>query len=550
MKAGMRKLTTITRLLLAAMALAGLLLAAACSGEDSFGLAGAQAPAQPDGGTRMESFSSDEAASDGAMMEKAFLAEEQASSATDAVMESLEGAPGSDGGSGSVRVSPLAQNRIIVHTARMSLIVDDVAGTVDRIADIAASLGGWLVSSDRTSKHTGAIAIRVPAGSLDQARDMIERAARDVVASAVTSDDVTDQYVDTQSRLNSLRATEARLLGFLEQTQNVEEALQVQSELSSIQLQVEEMQGRLNYFDQVAAFSLIEVSLTLAPLDMSVDVGPDEAFRVGQTARFRATFTPPQDIDEFDFAWDFGDGSTVAGSTTAPTPDGKRVTATVNHVYPDGDDSPYIVTVEITGRGEGGIAEGSDSLLATVTEVPSIEVFAGESRTVEEGDEVRYTASFTAPDELWDYEYQWEFGDGSPTVSGEIDEGTRVEATHTYADFRPFPYDVRLTVSAMSDAGRISSSGTFEVFVSESEGFVVGGWDLGDTFKTAVRTLSGVGVALLYILIWTAVFSPLIVAGFFAVRFGRRARARYRASHPPRPDAPVGSPPAGGGKQA
>ena len=425
-------------------------------------------------------------------------------------------------------------------------MVDDVAGAVDRIAGIAASLGGWLVSSDRTSKHTGAVAIRVPAQSLDQAFDRIESTARDVVSRAVTSEDVTDQYVDTQSRLASLRATEKRLLGFLDDAQNVEEALKVQGELSSIQLQIEEMQGRLNYFQQVAAFSLIEVGLTVAPLLMSVDAGPDEAFRVGQPARFRAAFTPPPGMDEFSFTWDFGDGATATGRSTAPTPDGRRVTATVNHVYPDDRDSPYIVSVEITGTGEGGIAEGGDSLLATVTEVPSIEVFAGESRTVEEGDEVRYTASFTAPDELWDYEYQWDFGDGSPTVTGSIAEGTRVEAAHAYADYRPVPYAVRLTVSAMSDAGRISSSGSFDVSVTESEGFLIAGWEIESTFKDAVRALSAVGIVLSYILIWVVVFIPLIVAGWVVVRIGRRIARRYNISMPSRSDALGNLPPESG----
>ena len=523
----MKQLTAIARMLPAALMLAGLLLAAACGGEPD-----------SNGAWRDVEVSND--ASTTAMMEGdpaapgAAPAPEPAAMA-DFMVESEEAADGA----GSLRVSPLAQNRVIVHTARMSLIVDDVAATVDRIAGIGATLGGWLVSSDRVSRHTGAVAIRVPAESLDRAMDMIAATARDVASQAVTSEDVTDQYVDTQSRLNSLRATEARLLGFLEQTQNVEEALEVQNELSAIQLQVEEMQGRLNYFDQVAAFSLIDVSLAVAPLDMSVDVGPDEAFRVGEPARFRAMFNPPPDIDDFEFVWNFGDGSTVFGTTTALTPGGQRVTATVNHVYPDDHDSPYIVSVEITGRGEGGIAEGTDSLLATLTEIPSIEVFAGESRTVEEGDEVTYTASFTAPEELWDYEYQWDFGDGSPTVSGEIDEGTRVEATHAYTDYRPFAYTVELTVSAMSDAGRISASGSFDVSVTESEGFVIGGVDVEGTFKTAVRALSAVGVALFYILIWVVVFIPLIVLGWLVVRLSRRVARRYNISRPSRPRSSV-----------
>ena len=523
-------------MLLAALVPAALLLSAACAGGDP-----TPTPYWPTATPFPAGLSraNDESADTKAQPTPVPGAEESA----DGVVIGPPGSPGPDEGSGAPLSSPLAQSRIIVHTARMSLIVDDVAGTVDRIADVAAALGGWLVSSDRASRHTGAVAIRVPAQSLDEAFERIESTARDVVSRAVTSEDVTDQYVDTQSRLSGLQATQARLLGFLELTQNVEEALQVQNELSAVQLQIEEMQGRLNYFQQVSAFSLIEVSLTVAPLDMDVDAGPDEAFRVGQPARFRATFTPPPGIDEFSFTWDFGDGSTAAGSTTAPTPGGQRVTATVNHVYGDDHDSPYIVTVELTGKGEGGIAEGEDSLLATVAQVPSIEVFAGERRTVEEGDEVVYTASFTAPDELRDYEHQWDFGDGSPTVSGQIDEGTRVEAAHVYTDYRPASYTVELTVSAMSDAGRVSSSGYFDVSVTESKGFFIGGWEAENTFKDAVRALSAVGIALSYVLIWGVVFIPLLVLGWVLILAGRRIARRYNVSLPSRPDSSGNVPP-------
>ena len=124
-------------------------------------------------------------------------------------------------------------------------------------------------------------------------------------------------------------------------------------------------------------------------------------------------------------------------------------------------------------------------------EVPTIDVFAGENQTVEEGDEVDYVARFTRPAELRDFEYQWEFGDGSPTVTGSIEDGeSRIAVSHEYSDFRPRPYEVVVTVSAMSDVGRVSSSGSFTVRVTEVEGFVVGGWDAGETAKTAIRALT------------------------------------------------------------
>ena len=142
--------------------------------------------------------------------------------------------------------------------------------------------------------------------------------------------------------------------------------------------------------------------------------------------------------------------------------DGQRVTATANHVYNDDLDSPYIATIKLTGTGEGGIAEGSDSLLVEVRQIPTIEVFAGDDRTVQEGNKVVYSASFTRPDELWDYEYSWDFGDGSSTQQGEPEEGaSSIEITYAFANYRPQAYPVVLTVSAMSEVGRVSASDSF-----------------------------------------------------------------------------------------
>ncbi len=425
---------------------------------------------------------------------------------------------------GDVKVEPSipAQERIIVHTAYLSLVTDDVALTIGRVGDLAGRLGGWLVNSERSSRHSGSVAVRVPAASLDEALRLIGEMA-EVEARSITSQDVTDEYVDNQSRLVSMRATEQRLLSFLDQAETVEDALLVQKELSDLQLRIEETQGRLNFLSQTAAFSLIEVSLRLAPQALDVNAGPDTSARVGQAVKFRASFTAPQGIDQYTYVWDFGDGSSVAGSGTIPTQSGERLTATVTRSYNEDLDSEYIATITLEGTGEGGIAEGSDSLEVSVRRVPTISVFAGENRTVEEGALTEYSASFTRPGELWDYQYQWDFGDGSPTVTGNPEEGsTRIDEGHTFADHRPFAYTAVLTVSAMSDAGQVSGSDSIDVRVTEAERFLVGGWDIGGTFKSAVRAFSTLVRELVRLSIWLVVFLPIILLGVGALLLLRR----------------------------
>ena len=65
-------------------------------------------------------------------------------------------------------------------------------------------------------------------------------------------------------------------------------------------------------------------------------------------------------------------------------------------------------------------------------------------------------------------------GTGRPRWRASLRRGPP-ETTHAFSDHRPAAYTAMLTVSAMSDTGRVSGSDSFSVRVTESEGFFVGG---------------------------------------------------------------------------
>ena len=440
--------------------------------------------------------------------------------------------------------SLVPQNRVIVRTVEIGIIVPNVPRGREDIALLAEDFGGWEVTSERSQRHEASISVRVPAESLGQFLQRLRDMAVEVEYENSTSQDVTADFVDNEARLKVLRSTEARLLEFHARAVNVEETVNLEAELSRVQLEIESIQGRLRFMAETSAYSLVNATLTTEPGQMPVDIGPDVTFRAGVRAGFRATFHPPTGVDEFKFIWEFGDGSRpVEGTRTAPdTNTGGRVTATVSHTYSNVEESPYIVRLDIRGIGDAGLFLGTDSLIATVTQIPGIEVFAGEARVVDEGDEVEYAGSFTRPESLWDFRYRWDFGDGSATVFEVPEEGvTRAVATHTYPNYRPDPYEVVLTVIAQSEAGEVRGSSSFNVRVNEVEGFVVAGWDIGNTFKSAVRALSVVGQVLLTILIWVGIFSPVwlgIIAAFVFVprtmrRFGWSLRSRPRVASGP-----------------
>ena len=421
----------------------------------------------------------------------------------------------------------VTQQRIIIRTVDMGVEVDDVGAAIDDIGELAKGMGGWVVSSNRPLMHTGSVSVRVPADMLDQAVLDIRALSLRVQYESSDSRDVTDEYVDLSSRLKNTMATEEALLKLLERAEKVDDALAVQSNLSRVQEDVERLQGRIKYLEQTSAYSLMNVSLSEEPREMVPDAGPDVRAGVDEAIRFRASFTPPDGIERFDYTWDFGDGTqVVSGNRTAPTGDGdRRVTATVHHRYEDERDSPYIVQFKLTGFGDGGLAEGEDTLIATVSRIPNIEVFAGEWMEVEEGETVELSGSFTRPAGMTDIRYTWDFGDGSSPAAGSLQEGvTTAVAAHIYTNYRPRSYTARLTIRGTMETGEVEGSSRVDVQVREAQGWVIGGWSFSDQWKTAVRTLSAVAAATLTGSIWLLVFSPIIAIIVGAAIFlGKRA---------------------------
>ena len=250
----------------------------------------------------------------------------------------------------------VSQRRIIVRTANMVIVVDDIQAAIDDISRMADTLGGW-VGLHRPQPQTRRKYQRKSARGWPRPRHRGTartggRTSRPKSLPARTSP--TNEYYDLQSRLKNQQATEAALIRLLDRAENVEHALAVQRELSNVQENVERLLGRIKLLEETSAFSLITVSLRLAPVSMAVGAGPDQSVAVHSPTRFKATFTPPEGMDEHNIVWDFGDGSEpVYIRRTAPTTEeGERVTATVTHIYDDPRDSPFIAQVTIDSFGE------------------------------------------------------------------------------------------------------------------------------------------------------------------------------------------------------
>ncbi|HZD10967.1 MAG TPA: DUF4349 domain-containing protein [Candidatus Binatia bacterium] len=168
------------------------------------------------------------------------------------------------------------QEQLIIRTGNIEIIVEDTEVAIDEIAGRAAAVGGWVVSSNvvRSGEaKSGSMTIRVPVEQFEDVMAQIENMAVEVVSSSTSGEDVTEEYVDRQARLENLEATAERVRGFLEDADNVEDALAVNAELSRLEGDIEALRGRIQYLEQSAAFSTITVHVTPDALAQPIEIG-------------------------------------------------------------------------------------------------------------------------------------------------------------------------------------------------------------------------------------------------------------------------------------
>ncbi len=201
-------------------------------------------------------------------------------------------------------------DRMIIRTANMQLVVDDVRDTIDKITQLAQDREGYVVNSSswkEGERVVGQITIRVPSADFNYAMSVLRSMAVEVNSETTSAQDVTEEYVDLEAKLRNLEATETQLLKLMAQAIKVEDILNVQRELSRVQQDIERTKGRMQYLERTSSMSLIQVTLEQSKLEVWLSANKVTA-KEGEEIRFDSDVGGG--IRPYSYEWDFGDGNT------------------------------------------------------------------------------------------------------------------------------------------------------------------------------------------------------------------------------------------------
>jgi hypothetical protein len=158
----------------------------------------------------------------------------------------------------------LPEGRKLIRTIDIQAETEDLNPLLESVNSSISQLGGYVQSKNQHngSAYSGyrtrrvSMTIRIPAELADKFVATVSANAN-VVSSNETLDDVTLQYVDTESQVKALETEQEQLLELLDQAKSLEDILKIQDRLTQVRYELERYASRLRTLDNQIDYATI-----------------------------------------------------------------------------------------------------------------------------------------------------------------------------------------------------------------------------------------------------------------------------------------------------
>lgn len=179
---------------------------------------------------------------------------------------STAGGSGAAQAGGTADVATADDDKRVVRTGSLSLVVDDgkVPATVSRVVAVVTGARGYVSAS--TSEEAGerpvaTLTARVPVEAFEQVLARVRAVGAKVVSAETGGRDVTATYADTKAQIQSLQAARARFLTILAGARTISETLTVQQRVDDVQKQIDRLEAQRRVLADSSDLATITVTV-------------------------------------------------------------------------------------------------------------------------------------------------------------------------------------------------------------------------------------------------------------------------------------------------
>lgn len=176
--------------------------------------------------------------------------------------------------------SPETSDRMVATESSLSLLVKNVTQTQSQIISTARNLGGYMVSSSLSNPKdapSATVVVRIPSKDMDNALKQFKDLGEKVVSENISGEDVTDQYVDNEARLDTLLRTKTKFDDMLIKAATIQDTLSVQREIINLQSQIDSIKGSQQYLEKTA--QMAKLTIYLSTDEIALPYAPSETWR-------------------------------------------------------------------------------------------------------------------------------------------------------------------------------------------------------------------------------------------------------------------------------
>jgi len=150
----------------------------------------------------------------------------------------------------------------IIKRASLKFETNDLENTFDQIKTaIVANKGNILNDSEGKDNHSvyRNITVKVPSQNFDSFLNAVSKGVSYFERKDISTEDVTEQYIDLNSRLKTKRKLEERYLQILQKATKISEILEIEKQISTIREEIEAKEGQLKYLENHVAESTFTI---------------------------------------------------------------------------------------------------------------------------------------------------------------------------------------------------------------------------------------------------------------------------------------------------
>jgi len=182
-----------------------------------------------------------------------------------------------------------AADRKIIRNAEITIEVPSTTDAQHQVTSIAETRGGFVVTSEAKQRESNdpaqrtldiKLVVRVPSNQFGRAFDEIKKLAGNTPSEKVTSQDVTEDFIDLEARIKTQKALEVQFLEIMRQANKIADALEVQRQIAEVRTDIEKLEGRKRFLENRSSLSTINVNIqTPKPVIAVTETGFRQSLR-------------------------------------------------------------------------------------------------------------------------------------------------------------------------------------------------------------------------------------------------------------------------------